>query len=370
MKYTKECERLELPKYFKFGVELEADNVRTKGNKNGLYQGESANFIKARNWHMATKREEKLVGEGGAELVSPILTDTEKTWEEIAEICEHVKKYPGKKGEKVETNEKCGLHIHFDADCLAKYPEKRRRFSRIYAESEELLYKMCNDKNDPIRKNAINKNFRGLNIISSLWRKGIAAPSGQKMLQKIQKGTLKVSYKKWGKFRNIVGKFKIDERRYHGLNLTNIGNSKKNTIEFRMSNGTLKPEVIKQNVFLYASLIDTAIKSIETPEKYKDKLEEFYETDITEKEKAERFLELIMEEPEDRKIYIERWESVKNAAVFKRNSSKGFAKGRFKKEEFQEIAQRTPLKRVKQAYRKIKEMVQNTKEIGEVEYGR
>jgi len=31
-------------------------------------------------------------------------------------------------------------------------------FKRIYAESEELLYKMCNANNEPLRKNAINKN--------------------------------------------------------------------------------------------------------------------------------------------------------------------------------------------------------------------
>ena len=31
MKYTKDFETLGLPEYFKFGIELEAFNVRTKG---------------------------------------------------------------------------------------------------------------------------------------------------------------------------------------------------------------------------------------------------------------------------------------------------------------------------------------------------
>ncbi len=77
MKYTKDFKKLGLPDDFKFGIELEAFNVKTKG-KNGLYSGESAEFIKSKNWHMATRREESLVGEGGAELVSPILRDTKK----------------------------------------------------------------------------------------------------------------------------------------------------------------------------------------------------------------------------------------------------------------------------------------------------
>lgn len=96
MKYTKEFETLGLPKNFKFGIELEAFNVRTKG-ENSLYNGESAKFITSKNWHMATRKEEALVSEGGAELVSPILTDSEQDWKNISEICEQMKKYPGNK---------------------------------------------------------------------------------------------------------------------------------------------------------------------------------------------------------------------------------------------------------------------------------
>lgn len=36
---------------------------------------------------MASKYEEMLVGEGGAELVSPILKDSENTWKDITDIC-------------------------------------------------------------------------------------------------------------------------------------------------------------------------------------------------------------------------------------------------------------------------------------------
>jgi hypothetical protein len=96
MKYSKGIKILGLPNEFKFGIELEAFNVKTKG-KNSLYTGESAEFITSKNWHMATKNEESLVGEGGAELVSPILTDSEKDWQSVSEICKQIKKYPGNK---------------------------------------------------------------------------------------------------------------------------------------------------------------------------------------------------------------------------------------------------------------------------------
>lgn len=276
-------------------------------------------------------------------------------------------------GDEVVANNKCGLHVHFDSECLTKDPNIFRNFMRLYAESEELIYKMCNDKNDPIRRGAINKNFKSLtNCVSSIWRNGMAAPSSKKILEQIQNNTLKVSYKKFGKLRMLASKYKLDERRYYGLNLTNIGNSKKNTIEFRMANGTLDPEVIKQNVFLYASLMNTSIKMTERPEKFGDKLQEFYKTDVTEKEKAEKFLELIIEDEQDRQIYMDRWQSVKDAQVFNKNSKKGFAQNRFKREEFKQIAIRTPVDRVKSIYQKIKGMITmtKTKENGELNYDR
>ena len=301
MKYTNDFKRLGLPDNFKFGIEIEADNVSTNG-KDGLYTGSSAEYIKSKNWHMATSAEEVLVSNGGAELVSPILSDNEKSWKNISDICEHIKKYPGNNGNKVIANEKCGLHVHFDSECLTQNPIVFRNFMRLYSESEELLYKMCNDKNDPIRKNAINKNFKGLGLVSSIWRNGIAAPSGKKILKQIENNTLKVSYKKFGKLRTLASKYKLDERRYHGLNVTNIGNAKKNTIEFRMSNGTLNPEVIKQNIFLYASLINTAIQITENEDKFKENLNLFYKTDVTEEQKVHNFLNLIMDDHQDRHI--------------------------------------------------------------------
>lgn len=183
MKYKGQYERLGLPAYMKFGIEIEANNVQTK---NGLYAGESAKFISDKNWHMATKWEESLVGANGAELVSPILTDIESTWKNIAEICSKIKEFPKDKSKDVKADDKCGLHVHFDAECLASDPKKMKKFLHIYAEAEELIYKMCNDKDDPIRPKAINKNFHGLsNIISAIWRNGMAAPISKKYWKRL-----------------------------------------------------------------------------------------------------------------------------------------------------------------------------------------
>lgn len=371
MKYKSNIELLDLPEYFKFGIELEANNVRTKDkNGSGLYMGKSAKYITDRNWHMAKASEESLVSHGGAELVSPILDDSESTWKTLSEICEHMKEYPGDNGNSVVTDEKCGLHIHFDAEKLSQNPKIMQNFLRLYAESEELLYKMCNDIDDPVRKGAINKDFKGAShLVSSLWRNGMAAPTGKRILKQIENGTLKLSYKKFGKLRTLASNLKLDERRYRGLNLTNIGNNKKNTIEFRMANGTLNPEVIKQTVFLYASLIDTSVKMTQNPESYKEKLEEFYKTDLTEDQKAINFLNLIMKNEQDKEIFMQRYLSVKSAPVFAKNHKKGFAKNRFQREEFKTIYDRTSQSQINDAFLQIRKTLEKSKE-GDIEYAR
>ena len=119
-----------------------------------------------------------------------------------------------------------------------------------------------------------------------------------------------------------------------------------------MANGTLDPNIIKQNIFLYASLINSAIESTKNPEKYKTLLDEFYKTNVDEKTKVQNFLNLIMQNEQDKSIYIQRWISVHNDPVFDRNEHKGFAKNRFKREYFKKVAYTTPISLVKQALKK------------------
>lgn len=229
-----------------------------------------------------------------------------------------------------------------------------QEFLRIYAESEEILYKMCNENNTNMRHFAINRNFNGLiNATGSIWRTGMASPSGKKILKQIENNSLKVSYKKMGKFRNMISKFKIDERRYKGLNLTNIGSEKKNTIEFRMANGTLNFDSIKENVFLYASLLDYSVNMLENPEKYTERREAFLETDISEEEKANRFLDLIIDD-DAKKIFIDRWKTNKDCKTFEKNDKKGFAQRRFIKEDFKNISEKVPKDMIDKTFKDIK----------------
>ena len=77
MKYASKFQEMGFPDFLKFGIELEAFNVKTRGT-NSLNSGQSATFIRFKDWHMATPSEESLVSEGGAELTSPILKDSQE----------------------------------------------------------------------------------------------------------------------------------------------------------------------------------------------------------------------------------------------------------------------------------------------------
>ncbi len=379
MQYNKGIEPLGLSELYRFGIELEAFNVNTSivlGNnpKSLYYSKQSKDFLKEHRWKTANFLEETLVGQGGAELVSPILYDKKEDWQNIQEVCAHMQKYPGKHGDKVVADSKCGCHIHFDKRTLDGKTQEQSQaimqsFLRLWAESEEFIYKMCNHVNDPIRQGSLTIKAHGIHKLAAKLQgiKGMAIPNGKRILQEIEQGTLKVSYKKFGKLKRTLAKAKLDNRRYEGLNLTNLGNPDKNTIEFRISNGTLNPEIIKQNIFLYASLIQTARKSVLEPEKVQTSLQEFYQTDVTEEEKANRLLKLLFENEQDRNIYKQRWISVKDAEVFRDNSKKGFAPNRFQREEFNQMAQRTPLQKVKEALNQIKEMLQGKKKVTDIQ---
>lgn len=386
MKFKNENGTLEFPENFKFGIEIEAFNTDTKQ----LYYSEESNQIfKQTGWRPDTK--EVLSHQGGAECVSGILEDNEKTWEDLSKICKHIKKYPGEHGQEVVTDEKCGCHVHFDASEFLENPKMMDNLLKLWPEVEELVYKMCNEENDPLRKGAINqklipsinlgestlKNILSIKTIKQFAnlpmqifnnavhifierRKGYASPTGQKIQKAIENNKLKVSYKKYGRLTDkiLVG-MKADPRRYQGLNLANLSSRKKNTFEFRMSNSSLNPDTIKKNVYLYGSVLNTARQITLNPEYKKEQYEQLLETDVTEAQKVEATLNLIFDEEQDRNIYRKRWQSVKDAPVFEQNSKKGFAKGKFNKQDYAETCDRVPVTKLNEAKQYIQEVLKN-----------
>ena len=103
------------------------------------------------------------------------------------------------------------------------------------------------------------------------------------------------------------------ENRYVGLNLLNINNGK-NTIEFRIPNGTINPDTWIENIRLFGRIVQISEKLAEIEKqtecseedlkllKLKEKLKE----DIPEQDKLEVLLELLFSK-EERQVYRERY---------------------------------------------------------------
>lgn len=170
MRLTKGKENLGLPDYIKFGLELEVENVNyTKMTE----------LAKARKWH--THKDLSLT-DSGVECISPILCETEdmQVWQEVANICSDIIQSPEDSSRGVYTGDTCGGHVHFDAGILLSDKNIMRNFLRLWSESEELIYKMCNDKNDPIRKSAMQASDTHIKeVIKTLFKTPF--PEGEKV---------------------------------------------------------------------------------------------------------------------------------------------------------------------------------------------
>ena len=402
MRLTKGKENLGLPDYMKFGLELEVENVN---------YSKITKLAKERKWH--TDKDPSLT-DSGVECVSPVLRETEDSsvWQDVADICSDIKQSPNDLYREAYTDHTCGGHVHFDAGILLGDKNIMKNFLKLWAESEELIYKMCNDKNDPIRKSAmqpsdthlkdvvktlfksplpegrnitslkdciqvvrnikvnISNSNRKLNTILSntlLSRNGMATPRGKQIQKQLESGKLKVGKPKSKIYRDIFVKNKLSQDRYYGLNLSSLGYKKRNTVEFRISNGTINPETVKENVFLYASLIKTAVDMTKEPEKFAERQKKFYQRDISEEEKVDSFLGFIMDEPADRDIFKQRWESVKDAPVFtEAKGAKNFGAS-FKKNDLKDIAEKVPSQDTKNIFSKIKESLKKQMNVRGVE---
>ncbi|MBR3002537.1 MAG: hypothetical protein IKF38_03105 [Clostridia bacterium] len=133
-----------------------------------------------------------------------------------------------------------------------------------------------------------------------------------------------------------------------------------NTYEYRIHNSSLDLETWKKNIYLDSAISKIAYEMAYEPGKNDKKLSEFFNKDLTEEEKLNQFLELLFENEEDRKIYKSRWETNKDAPVFKK--AKGFSQT-FKKGDLKGIAKETKSREVvntiQQVFQQAKELIKD-----------
>lgn len=227
--------------------------------------------------------------EEGVEVVSPILTDNKDDVEDIYMVCSMLQKCGH------YTNERCGGHIHIGADYL-KSKEAYVNLFEIWGNAEKIICKMSND----------------IGTIPRMGLQEYASPISPKLNEAIESETINLESEE--DLEQFISEIQeVQESRFSGLNLLNINNGK-NTIEFRISNGTINPDTWIENARLYGRIVQISQKLAEIEKQLEWSKEDerlldlkaHLKEEISEQEKMEILLELLFSE-EERKVYRERY---------------------------------------------------------------
>lgn len=166
--------------------------------------------------------------QSGREIQSPILRDTQKSWEELKQMCTFLK--------DISCIDKCaGGHIHVGAQIFQGDLKALLNFLKCWAVYEHIIYRFCYGE--------------FLNARPKL--KKYAPPVAPQLLELYDKFKEQPD--------SLVEKLFWDIDRHSAINFGNTYNLKKteeyNTIEFRCPNGSLEPVIWQNNLNLFARLL-------------------------------------------------------------------------------------------------------------------
>ena len=253
-----------------FGLELECLTENYKEVLN------CENILK--NWKITQDASVKK----GVEIISPVLSYDQESIKELKYVCEMLAR------NNFSVDSTCGGHVHLGFDYFEDVNEYAT-FLTLYSRIENLLYIIGNRSGTTTRDGfsefATFLNDDTLNIVNN------------------------INYAIFNSMDSYVHLIKDTQyNKYFGLNLTNIGNKEKNTIEFRFPNGELDFNEIIHNVKLFAKLFEVSKKITYTKDKkllslYRDIISS-YDMDM----QIENLLDLLFDNDLDKEFYMDRYE--------------------------------------------------------------
>jgi len=274
--------QITLPPNMTIGVEIESEGIDTKTIKR---------LLEGKNW--TTKGDGSL--REGTEVVSDILTgNTEFSSNEIKSVCAVLN------GVGQNISDRCGGHIHIGANYLTSRQDWNNLI-QIWGNAEKVLYIISNEE-------------------GNIPRDGVpqyARPISKKIDAAIEQGTINLEGEE--DLERFVSQISITQGdRYSGINFKNVNlGQKKNTIEFRLPNGTLNPNTWIENINLFGGIIRSAHELTAIQEKPEDqrteterKTLECFEVLQTEQDE-EKVLQALLElcvAPEQKQLYMDRYE--------------------------------------------------------------
>ena len=257
------------------GVELEAVSEDTKMVCSLLTLGKLLN-----SWRVKRDASVRIDEEDstGLEIISPILNYSEDSLKELYIMTDFMNT------QGFTTNSTCGGHIHLGFDYFDTVQEFKA-FTSLYGVIEDILYLISNRADTKIRQGTDRFARSNAEMISNLriYIDNI-----------VTKADLKAFID-----RNI-------QDRYTGLNFTNIGKPKKNTIEFRMPNGEIDFFEVKANILLFCRLLEASKKLVHSDIEIKELYDSLF-NEVNQDKRFEIMLKLLFPNENERSIYIERY---------------------------------------------------------------
>ena len=223
-------ENLNMPSAVKFGIEIEAiGNIMNK-LKNGKNIRYYLNPDEGKNeWTLKYEEAFRGLGIMGAELSSPILTNTNENWLDIQNICSQIKNAQGSSGQ-------CGGHIHYNvADILPeKNAENLIRILKVWVVFEKISFQFSTGEFKGYRRTVFNSCGPLIRRVKATFKVAGENASMEKIIEE------------------------MGRTRDKALNFDNLDDAEKNTIEVRIPTGTLEPVIWQNNINYFYHLLSYA----------------------------------------------------------------------------------------------------------------
>lgn len=308
-----ETSLIQLPKGMTIGIEIECEGDSSKQilNLEELFKGwEIKEDATLGEWDEDEKK-----SKGGVEVVSPVLQAEGKNESSIYKICSFLD-WAGQ-----SITEKCAGHIHIGANYL-KDINAWKNLVEIWSNTEKMLFLISNDAGNLPRECVFE----------------FAGPILEKLQQALDDEDIELDSEddiiQFCEQLKKVQSENPNDVRYSAINFENFGDENKNTIEFRLSNGTLNPRTWIENINLFGGIIAAAQEVSDIQHKlelgqelskneiYKLDKYELLKTQISDQEKLTALLDLTIPQ-ENQTIYQNRYRvnsSLNQAYYFDKNN--------------------------------------------------
>lgn len=192
----------------RFGTEIEYENMPISSVHEYVYDN-------LKGW--ISKKDRSI--EFGGEITSPILTNCNNAWKKLAIICDFLKE------NRAYAMDDSGAHVHVDYEILENNLLYWIRYIKLYTNYEHILSRFAyGDK--------------------------ISARKGQKKYADYISDKFAKQYKLLHEYKSVeelIASFNITSR-FYALNLMNLIDHSKDTIEFRIFNSTSDKVIFQNNI--------------------------------------------------------------------------------------------------------------------------